>query len=87
MSAAAIPTCHLQDVLGRVEACPGSRCPLWNDGHGCVVDELHLTTWLDLRHRQDVAEWLLGIRSRLEAERGAREGSERQLFRRLSPPA
>jgi hypothetical protein len=74
--------CLIQEVLGRVEACPAEACPFWEPGGaalpgGCAVDRLGLPTSLDLRTRPDLAAWLLEMRRALESEAGpvGRHGS------------
>jgi hypothetical protein len=51
--------CRLQYEVGRVETCPGARCPFWQST-SCVVDGV------DVAGRSDLATWLLGIRGSLE---------------------
>ena len=58
--------CHLELAVGRIAACPGERCAFWEPGGavlpgGCAVERL------DLHARTDLAQWLLGVRARLEA--------------------
>jgi len=68
-------SCLIQDVLGRVEACPAEACPFWEPGGaalpgGCALDRLALPTALDLRTRPDLALWLLEMRHAMEPEGG-----------------
>jgi hypothetical protein len=51
--------CRLQYEVGRVETCPGGRCPFWQST-SCAVDGV------DVAGRSDLATWLLGIRGSLE---------------------
>lgn len=60
------PTCDLEAALGRTAACTGSECSLWDDG--CVVAGLRS----DLGRRPDLAQLLLALRERLDAERPSR---------------
>lgn len=75
--------CVLQDAAGRVEACPGGRCPFWEEGGavlegGCSIERLSL----DLARRPELAHYLLEIR--LGFDRACRRGDEaRSLFYRL----
>lgn len=76
--------CALQDAVGRVEACPGARCPFWEPGGavlagGCLLERLTL----DLGRRPDLANYLLGLRVVLDEGRVDPPGT-RQLFYRLS---
>ena len=77
--------CRLQDAAGRVEACPGARCPFWAAGGGvlpsvCAVERLQL----DLTGLPELAHSLLKLRRSFD--RGA-DAQTRPLFYRLSPPA
>ena len=55
--------CDLHLALGRVEACPGNRCPFWEDELGaCAVRHLAKT-----EHSPELADWLLELRRRLES--------------------
>jgi hypothetical protein len=64
-------TCTLRRIArGATEICPRERCVFWEPGGavlegGCVVDRLHL----DVR-RDDLAEYLLEARERLELSKG-----------------
>jgi hypothetical protein len=68
--------CRLQYEVGRVETCPGARCPFW-ESTSCVVDGV------DVAGRSDLATWLLGIRGSLERARMRDDQREaRRLFYR-----
>ena len=75
--------CALQDAAGRVEACPGSGCPFWEEGGavltaGCLLERLSL----DLARRHELAQQLLELRYRLDSgASGAAAG--RSLFYHL----
>ena len=65
-------TCKLDHALGETRACPRETCGLWEDGGrvleaGCAITRLGL----DLSGRQDLAEWLIGLRRKLELARDA----------------
>lgn len=72
--------CALQDAAGRVEACPGTGCPFWEEGGavlegGCAIERLSL----NLARRPELAQYLLGVR--LGLARPRRRGDEtRSLF-------
>jgi hypothetical protein len=59
--------CHLQAAAGRVEACPETGCPFWDDGE-CVVAGLRP----DYEHDPELVQLLLLLRTRLAGgqERG-----------------
>jgi len=65
--------CTLQDAAGRVEQCPGERCPFWLD-ETCVIAGLRS----DLYRNQTLVSDLLRLRQHLAGER-------RTLFRLLPP--
>jgi hypothetical protein len=75
--------CRLKSAVGQVEICPEGGCPFWEPdvpfGARCAIDEL------DLAARPELAEWLLGIRGKLElAEtRAAEDEARRDLYRLL----
>jgi hypothetical protein len=76
--------CALQDAVGRVEACPGARCPFWEPGGaviagGCLIERLTL----DLGRRPGLCHYLLELRLALDEGRADPPGT-RQLFYRLS---
>jgi len=79
--------CAIRLTVGRVEACPGPRCPFWETGEislepGCALERLGLA--LD---RPDLAEYLLGVRTALEEARDEREReAARQAFARVVVP-
>ena len=69
--------CKLQYEVGRVETCPGARCPFW-ESTSCVVDGV------DVAGRSDLAEWLLRIRTSLDRARMHDDEREaRRLFYRV----
>lgn len=77
--------CALQDAAGRVETCPGARCPFWEEGGaaleaGCGIERLAL----DLA-RPGLAQALLEERFVLDRARNGEEAAPvRSLFYRLS---
>jgi hypothetical protein len=79
--------CHLHKTMGRVEACPGERCLFWEDGGvvvppGCELERLGL----DLEC-VELAEYLLELRTSLEAARDHEErNAARRAFATLVPP-
>jgi hypothetical protein len=81
--------CRLQHAAGRIETCPEERCPFWEPGGAalagrCAVEQV------DLSGRQQLAAWLLRIRTQLElASTREQEDQVRRLFYRLlaSAPA
>ncbi|MEX2210988.1 MAG: hypothetical protein WD689_04415 [Gaiellaceae bacterium] len=71
--------CMLQYGAGRVEECPGSRCPFWLS-HGCVLAGGEA----EIAARPQLADHLLELRLELDRARAAsREQSPRSLFYRL----
>jgi hypothetical protein len=69
--------CRLQYEVGRVETCPGARCPFWQST-SCVVDGV------DVAGRSELAGWLLGIRASLERARMRDDQRDaRRLFYRV----
>ncbi len=78
------PMCRLQDLANRVEACPGSACPFWEEGGavlvgGCVLARLPL----ELQSKPDLVQYLLELRLGLDRERGTSERENWDLFYRL----
>jgi hypothetical protein len=73
--------CALQDAVGRVEACPGVRCPFWDaQGIGCVIAPVEL----ELPRQPALAQHLLALRTQLDsARRETQSAAERRLFYRL----
>ena len=72
--------CKLQYTLGRVEACPGARCPFW------VVESAEACCVLagaesEFDGRPALAQHLLELRTELDNVRRPREGWV--LFHRL----
>lgn len=61
--------CRLQYAVGRVETCPGERCPFWADD-ACVFSAVGP----DVFERPDVAQHLLELR------RAMGDGQGRSLF-------
>jgi hypothetical protein len=55
-------TCRMKRSLGEIEACPGARCPFWEDG-SCAFRNL------SLQGQPELAEFLLGLRGELERAR------------------
>jgi hypothetical protein len=74
--------CTLQYAVGRIETCPGARCPFWDDAaeDSCVVAPIE-------RHLLDqpgLAQHLLELRASLDrARHGGEEEEGRRLFYRL----
>lgn len=66
VDAIAAVNCTLQAAIGRFERCPGSSCPLWDDGE-CLFEE----TKSELLDHAYVAEHLLELRDSLAAMRRA----------------
>lgn len=72
--------CTLQYSLGRVEACPGARCPFWvveGIEAGCVLTDVRS----EFEGRPAVAAQLLAVRAELDCAYERREGWT--LFHRL----
>jgi hypothetical protein len=67
--------CRLQDAVGRVETCPGSRCPFWDD-EACMFRAVGP----DVFERPDVAQHLLELRTALQEEGPGSAGPARRLF-------
>ena len=65
--------CTLQDAAGRVEHCPGERCPFWLD-EGCGIAGLRA----DLYRNPSLVSHLLRLREQLA-------GEKQSLFRLLPP--
>jgi hypothetical protein len=70
--------CRIAAAAGRDEACPERACPFWEPG-GAALEGRCAVDRLDLDERVDVAAWLLGLRTRLEA---AGTGEEADRARR-----
>ena len=63
MSAAQPPArCTLYAALGRVEPCPGSKCPLWSAAGACVLEDVEF----EILYRPPLAAHLLALRRTLE---------------------
>ena len=72
--------CALQYVAGRVERCPGLRCPLWDQAGGaCALAALTG----DLVSHPPLAQYLLELRMCLDQARSDGRSHERRLFYRL----
>jgi hypothetical protein len=70
--------CTLQYGVGRVERCPGARCPFWVGDRGelrCVLAPIAY----EIRGRPELAQHLLELRRKLDDGRAA----GRSLFYRL----
>ena len=65
--------CTLQDAAGRVETCPGERCPLWLDD-ACTIGGLRA----DLYRNPSLVAHLLRLREQLA-------GGTRSIFGLLPP--
>ena len=63
------PTCRIKRSLGETEACPGARCPFWDEG-GCAFESL------PLRMRPELAGFLLELRGELERTRAQEDEDE-----------
>jgi hypothetical protein len=78
--------CRLQDEAGRVENCPGVRCPFWEQAgrageEGCIFDRVAL----DLHGHSELAHHLLRLRRTLECARSDEQSHEASsLFYRLT---
>jgi hypothetical protein len=70
--------CTLQYAVGRTEACPGARCPFWEEEVevGCVVRPIER----QLIDQPALAQHLLELRADLDR---ARHGGEQEESRRL----
>ena len=59
--------CRIEEVFGADGVCPEEPCPFWEKGvagfGGCAFDKVDLGT------NPQVAEWLLHVRTIIEAER------------------
>jgi hypothetical protein len=69
--------CHLSRDLGGPASCTGTTCAFWDDD-SCVIERLGLHTL----HDADVSEFLVQIRTQLEAVRDA-TASRGEFARRL----
>ena len=84
-----VPLCTVQYAAGRVEVCPGPRCPFWEEGGavipaGCLLQRLGL----DLEHRPELVHALLQLRRKLDQALSREDEDEaRSLFFRLVPAA
>jgi hypothetical protein len=55
------PLCTIELIVeGTAERCPGAECPYWSEG--CILDRVAD----ELSERREVAEFLLGLRRKLE---------------------
>ncbi len=72
--------CRMKETLGQTEACPDTACPFW-ETRGAGLEGRCAFEQLDLRGRPQLAAFLLGIRSELEAADVAEgENEARRLF-------
>ena len=75
--------CTLQYAVGRIESCPGERCPFWDATDfevGCVVAPIER----HLLEQPVLAQHLLEVRAELDRARSDAEQEEtRTLFYRL----
>lgn len=74
--------CTLQYAVGRTEACPGARCPFWEEEVevGCVVRPIVR----QLIEQPALAQHLLELRADLDCARtGGEDRASRRLFYRL----
>lgn len=71
--------CRMRESLGRLEPCPGAQCPFWG------ADECGFER-LDFRGRPELAEFLLSLRSELEAVRDteSERAARSEFFGRLN---
>ena len=58
--------CLLEQAIGAGAACPGEHCPFWEPG-GAVLEGRCVYEGVDFARDPDVAQWLLGIRDRVES--------------------
>ena len=83
MSSAAVRRCALQRAVGRVEHCPGTACPFWEDGGaivaaGCAIERLGVNL-----SSPQLAGQLLELRAELEGARRDGVRAPRSLFELL----
>jgi hypothetical protein len=77
--------CRLQDAVHRIEMCPGTRCPFWEEGGpivepGCAFERINL----ELHAQPELAHQLLEMRKMLEQPASENDVNEaRRLFFRL----
>ena len=80
------PLCRLQDLANRIEACPGSACPFWEEGGaavlggGCVFARLPLSSF---NSNPDLVQYLLELRRGLDRGGGVTERGDWDRFYRL----
>jgi hypothetical protein len=58
--------CRLHYAAGRIEACPGERCGLWEPG-GVVLEGRCALDRVDLIGRPAFVDWLLQLREAMES--------------------
>jgi hypothetical protein len=77
--------CRLERVGGRSVACTAERCGFWERGDGGAEDRCAFEG-LDCSGRPDLAQWLLDIRTALEAASTENEEARarREFYRRLN---
>jgi len=80
--------CRIRRAVGQLEECPEERCAFWEPG-GAVLEGRCAFDGIDVAAEPDLANLLLGIRSRLEEARTVEEEatSRRLLDRLLRRPA
>lgn len=60
--------CRMKESVGEIEPCSGASCAFW-EGEGCALGQIDFRGW------QDVATFLLGLRSELESVRMAEDAA------------
>ena len=79
--------CQIKLTLGEPEPCPEGACPFWEHGgavleSGCGLQRLRIDV-----ARPELAEYLVQLRSQLEAARDENDRrAARQAFAALVPP-
>ena len=75
--------CSLEAAVGKLEACPGQRCPFWESGGAALAGRCAFEKF-DATADAPLAGWLLEIRERLaSAEATAGADAARSLFSHL----
>jgi hypothetical protein len=75
--------CRLEQAVGVEAACPEGGCPFWEPG-GAVLDGRCVVEGIDFSRDREVAQWLLGIRLRLERSVETADSSGHELRRVLN---
>jgi len=77
--------CRMKETLGQIEPCPERECLFW-DTRGVGPEGRCAFVQLDLGGRAELAAFLLGVRSELEAAAMAEDTNDarRLFFRRLN---